>query len=401
MSQTEQPGDSLAVWLFALGQTLGYACLYYSFGALLVDLEAGTGWSKAQLALGPTLGLVIAAAGAPLTGRLVDRGWGGELLVAMPLLGATGLALLATASTLGGWLACWALIGVAQSGSLYDTCFSFLTRRLGPGARKAIIRVTLVAGLASTLAFPLGAAVAHAAGWQGGLLAFAALLAGVAAPANLIATIRLRRKEAKGLTRPAPEPGALATAMRRPEFWMLAGAFALAWMNHMVLVTFAVPLFAERGADHAFAVTAAACIGPAQVAGRFVLMLNEARVGTFRATTLALSAMTLASGVLWLAGAATPLILAFAVLQGAGIGLMSILRPVLAAEVLGRRGFGAISGALAVAPLLAAAAAPALGAVLLTTGGAPLLIASCLAMAFAALILATLLRRRADMTSYF
>jgi hypothetical protein len=41
-----------AVWLLALGQTLIYAGCYYSFPALLPDLEAATGWTKAELALG-------------------------------------------------------------------------------------------------------------------------------------------------------------------------------------------------------------------------------------------------------------------------------------------------------------------------------------------------------------
>lgn len=70
------PGDSPAVWLLAVGQTVAYACLYYVFSALLVAIEADTGWTKAALALGPTLALGMAALAAPMAGRLVDRGWG-------------------------------------------------------------------------------------------------------------------------------------------------------------------------------------------------------------------------------------------------------------------------------------------------------------------------------------
>ena len=80
-----------AVWLLALGQTLIYAGSYYAFPALLPDLLAETGWSEAQLALGPTLAFLVMAVGTPLTGRLVDRGFGGELLIWAPVVAALAL----------------------------------------------------------------------------------------------------------------------------------------------------------------------------------------------------------------------------------------------------------------------------------------------------------------------
>ena len=49
-------GENAAVWLLGLGQTLTYAGVFYAFPAILPELEAATGWSKAELALGPTLG---------------------------------------------------------------------------------------------------------------------------------------------------------------------------------------------------------------------------------------------------------------------------------------------------------------------------------------------------------
>ena len=69
-------GEDGPVWLLAIGQTLTYAALYYAFAALLPDLEVATGWTKAQLAAGPTLAFLVTAVLTPLTGRFVDRGWG-------------------------------------------------------------------------------------------------------------------------------------------------------------------------------------------------------------------------------------------------------------------------------------------------------------------------------------
>ena len=146
-------GEQGAVWLLGIGQTLTYAGVYYAFPALLPDLEAATGWSKGQLAAGPTLAFGVMAVLTVHSGRLVDRGWGGEMLVWLPVFAALGVAVLSVVQTPWQWLAVWGLIGITQAGMLYESCFSFLTRRLGDGARAAITRVTLIAGFSGTITF--------------------------------------------------------------------------------------------------------------------------------------------------------------------------------------------------------------------------------------------------------
>jgi len=369
-----------AVWLLAVGQTLIYAGSYYSFPALLPDLVTDMGWSKTTLALGPTLAFLVMACLTVFTGRLVDRGLGGEMLICGPVLAALGVLGLALAPTPGVWLLSWGLIGVAQAGAVYETLFAFLTRRMGSGARGAITRVTLVAGFAGTLAFPLGPVVGDRFGGQGGMLVFAALTL-AAMPCNLWAVRVLRRRDREELELAPTPPGTLKTALRRPAFWAIAACFGLFGLNHGILLTYVLVLFADRGAGAAMAATAAACIGPAQVIGRLLFMASEARVGNALATMLALGSVVLAGIALWLAGLAPWLIFLFALAQGAGMGLMSILRPLLIADILGRRGFGTISGAVAMAPILASAAAPTVGALMLEAGGTGLVFAACLAMA--------------------
>lgn len=390
---TEKGGA--AVWLLAVGQTLIYAGCYYSFPALLPDLVAATGWTKGELALGPTLAFLIMAGLTPFTGRLVDRGLGGEMLIWLPGLCALGVAGLGLVGSLAGWLALWALIGVAQAGSLYETCFAFLTRRLGDGARAAITSVTLVAGFAGTLAFPLGHWLGSALGGQGALVVFAGLIF-LAMPLNALAVRQLRQRERAGQAAPPSPPGILQAALRKPAFWIIAVGFLAVYLNHGILITYALILFADRGAAPGLAALAAACIGPAQVAGRLVLLAAGARVTTTQATMASLGGTVLAGVLLWLAGLAPWLIFAFALAQGAGIGLTSILRPVLIAEILGRQGFGAISGAAAVAPILASAAAPSVGAGLLALGGPGLVYAVCLGLAVTGLSLMALLLVRRD-----
>jgi predicted MFS family arabinose efflux permease len=255
------------------------------------------------------------------------------------------------------------VIGLALAGCLYETCFAFLTLRLGSRARAAITRVTLVAGFAGTLAFPLGHYLGRELGGQGALWPFAGLVL-VAAGLNAVAG-RMLRQEGGRATAPEPAPGVLRVKLRTVEFWALAVGFGLIYLNHGILVTYVVVLFQDRGVGADMASLAAACIGPAQVAGRLALMVNEARVVNLRAYQLSIGAILVASLLLFAAGAQPLLVFGVALMQGAGMGLISILRPVLVAEVLGRRGFGAISGAVAVAPILASAAAPSVGALVL------------------------------------
>ena len=127
--------------------------------------------------------------------------------------------------------------------------------------------------------------------------------------------------------------------MAKPGFWLVAGAFGTAAMNHSMLVTYFIPIFTGLGTTKSIAVAAASVVGPFQVAGRIMLMLQGERAGTLTSTRAALIGMVLASGALMAAGLAPALIFVFAALQGASIGMVSILRPVLIAEVLGRDGY--------------------------------------------------------------
>jgi len=88
----------------------------------------------------------------------------------------------------------------------------------------------------------------------------------------------------------------------------------------------------------------------------------------------AFAALTLASlalfGVGSSAGGGTPMLLVgFVLFQGAGFGVLSILRPTLIAELLGRRRFGTIAGFLAVPFLSAFALAPSLAGFIWARGG--------------------------------
>ena len=173
---TFERGEGRAVWTLALTQALGYACFFYVFAALLLYWQRESWLSAGVIAAGPLVATLVSAMVAPTVGRALDRGQAVAMMAAGPVIGAAALACLALAGGAVGWFVGWIGLGLAQALCLYDVCFGMMIRRFGGQARGAITRVTLVAGLASTLAFPAGAWLAEGWGWRGAVWARSATL---------------------------------------------------------------------------------------------------------------------------------------------------------------------------------------------------------------------------------
>ena len=69
------------------------------------------------------------------------------------------------------------------------------------------------------------------------------------------------------------------------------------------------------------------------------------------------------------AGAAPAFLAGFVVLQGAGIGIASVMRPVVTAELLGRRNFGVVSGLVGLMHMGGYALGPSVSAMVWAWGG--------------------------------
>jgi hypothetical protein len=62
--------------------------------------------------------------------------------------------------------AAWLIMGVAMGLGLYDAAFATLGRIYGKAARRSITGITLIAGFASTVAWPLSALGEATLGWR-------------------------------------------------------------------------------------------------------------------------------------------------------------------------------------------------------------------------------------------
>ena len=376
MSQGSKTSFERIVWPLAVAQTLLWAGLYYLFPALLGSWEQDLGWSKASLSGGLTIALLLAALLAPIAGRQIDRGRGKSLFVGATAGSALLLALLSQVTALWQFYLVWIGLGVAMAGALYEPCFAILTRTMGRRSRQAITLVTLIAGFAGTVAFPTSHALVELLGWRGVALVFAGLILLIALPLNFYA---VKQAETAAIDpeppeAPAPLTGQLVSTTQMRAFWLLALAFAMMALGHGALITHLLPLLQERAIHADVAALAAAMIGPMQVTGRLAMLAVEKHVASTMIAAASFIAMTLAGLALLGVGAAPILIVIFVLLQGAGYGVTSILRPVLVAELLGRRKFGVVAGMLAVPFLAVFALAPMLASLIWGLGGYDLVI---------------------------
>jgi len=373
-----------AVWQLAIAQTIVWAGLYYGFPALILRWETEFGWTKAELTGAVTLSIGLSALFSPLAGRLIDRGLGPQVLAGGALAGGLCLGLVGLVQSLWHFYLLWCLIGIATAFCLYDACFAVVVRAAGSAARRPITLITLVAGLAGTLSFPLAHGIAEAFGWRWSCLAFALLICLLGLPLMWRGARRLEataedpemplESGGEGERRPA-------RFLARPAFWLLAAGFSLLGLNHSAILNHLLPMLDERGIPQGMAVFAAAMIGPMQVAGRLAMMAVERHVSNRGITIACFGAVALATLALMTASLVPMLLVPFVILQGAGHGVTSIMKPLVTGDILGRANFGAISGSQALIFKLSVAAAPFVGALLWQLGDYDLVLITMLAAA--------------------
>jgi len=358
-----------AIIFLAIGQTLVWAGLYYLFPALLIRWEQSFSWSKTDLTAAISIAIFLSAFAAPLAGRLIDAGKGSLMMAGSSLLGGVCLIWLSVVSHLIEFYLVWALIGVMMAGCLYEPCFTLITRARGANAKQAIILVTLVAGFASTVSFPSAHALSEAFGWNTAVQVFAVVLIFIATP---LMWFGAHAVELDGKDRDMPHTGEVVhrhAFLRRPSFWLLALGFGFLALVHGVTIHHLFPILADRGISDDTAIIAASFIGPMQVAGRLAMMAAERHV-TMNGITISCFVLVGVAILLLFGSSATPtLLVGFIILFGAAHGVVSIVRPVVAREILGGKDFGAKFGAMALLYLVGLASAPYVGSLIWGVGG--------------------------------
>lgn len=399
-SRSTAPAAAEGSWrdVAALGsaQTLAWASSYYLPAMLAAPMGRDLGLDTATVFLAFSLALGVSALVGPAAGRAIDRLGGRPVLIATNLLFAAGLWLLATATSATGLFGAWLLLGLAMGAGLYEAAFAALVRLRGPRARDAITGITLIAGFASTVGWPLSAWMESQWGWRGACLGWAALHLVLGVPLNALlprvarASTALVDRAATSAT-PAPQTTDLVGGADRRRRDLINAAllslvFTIVWFISTGMAAHLPGMLVAGGLSAGAAVAIGALVGPAQVAGRLLEFGLLRRIHPLLSARLA--ALGHPAGVLVLTLAGMPGAAAFALLHGAGNGIMTIAKGTLPLVLFRPEGYGARVGWMMLPSRIAQAAAPVLfGLALARWGAQAMLISALLGLtAFAALM---------------
>ncbi|MBY0333143.1 MAG: MFS transporter [Acetobacteraceae bacterium] len=351
---TQPVSDTRLIACIAIGQTIGWGTLFSVFPLFMAPWEAELGWSRAEVNAGLTCALLVGGLVAVPCGRFVDRHGGRMMLATGAIAGALLLLALSQVRSLPVFWAIWAVMGVVQAAALWTPAMTLVVGRAREPTR-AITAISFVTGLSTTIFVPVGALLIEALGWRGALVALAAIQT---IPAALTLAM-LSPDPARAAT--APRAGfSLLQAVRRPAFLALAACFAGHAFVAVGLGAHLIPYLREQGLPEASVLLIVALHGPFQVvarAGLFALGPRATLRGVGRITTALTPVAMLLLAVL-------PPLLAwlvlFALVWAVADGLMTIIRSAGVMEILGREGYGTLTGALSIATVLPRTLSPLL-----------------------------------------
>lgn len=353
----------LVGWL-SLAQLISWGSIFYTFALVMAPVERELGLSRAESSLAFSLALLVEGLLAYPVGRWIDRGHERVVMTGGSVLAGVCLLLQGSVTGMVGFYAVWAGLGAAMAATLYAPAFAVVTRRFPVDFRRAIILMTFLGGLASTVFIPLTAWLMALWGWRHAFIALAALHLLVCAPLHAL-TLR-------GAPRPVPRVAAAdPQAVKGVSDFIFSAPFLLIGVFVVLLmaVTVALPahmvsLLRENGLREVWVIAIPAGIGVIQVLGRLLLYFFEHHVDPHLANRLIPCLIPL--GLLALLAA--PLsadgqvgaVLLFVLLYGLGNGMLTIVKGTAIAQYVNRDHVATLNGALGLPLALARAAAPLL-----------------------------------------
>ena len=348
-----RPGDGRKTGIvLGLGtaQTLAWASSYYLAAFIAGPQARELGVPVNAVFAAFTASLLVAAMLGPRVGRTIDLIGGREVLGLSSLLFAGGLVVMAIAPSAAVMFAGWLIIGAGMGLGLYDAAFATLGRIYGEGARSSITGITLLAGFASTIGWPLTAYGVDAFGWRPTCLAWAGAHILIGLPLNMLMLPRMRG--GVSVAQAALKP---AIAMDR-NMWLLGFAFAAGWVVAAALAAHLPRMLELAGANTAQVLLAGVLLGPAQVAARVLEATLLSRAHPLPTARVCMLAHPVGAGLLLAGGGvmAAP----FMLLHGGGHGILTIARGTVPLAVFGAKDYGYRLGLLGAPTRIAQAFSP-------------------------------------------
>ncbi len=340
-------------------------------------MHKATGWSRALLNGGLSLGLLVWGVGALPVGAWIRRRGGRGIMASASLVGALAICSMAFVTNPATYFAVWVVIGLSMAGLLYEPAFAVVTTAFGSKYRRGITVITLVAGLASTVFLPLAQLAVAQLGWRHAWIALGLIVGIVCVPLHFFGIPRISAPATgcAGRQRFAGALGQWASDFRRDAsdlriiglaIWFTGQTAAFSGLTFLL-----VPMLQAASVPMDTILQAVVLIGPMQVAGRLLLATRIDHFSVLRVGMWAMTAFVGSILVLFLTPHTRPWLLAFAMIYGSGLGVMTILKGSAVVEIFGAERYAELNGVLACPAILATALAPTVLAGMWTLTGYP------------------------------
>jgi MFS family permease len=347
--------NAAAIWALGITQIIGYGTLYYSFSILApsiaAEFEIGVEFIYGFMSVALLAGGMI----APYSGALADRHGAARVLSFGSISAAIALAICGLANNAWLFLGGVILIELASAFVLYATAFALLAQATGSKAQRSITYLTLIAGFASTVFWPLTTWLLRVMDWHQIYFLFAGMNLFVCLPLHLWLT-RFTRTAA---TRPSATIAVESVPIAGGNFIFLlvVVGFSLAGFVSAAILFHVVPMLGMLGLG-ASGVFVATLFGPAQVASRLINMVFGQDLPAPILAVISAMMMPIAMVVLALSAPSVPGAMAFAIVFGLGSGLFSIVSGTLPLALFGKAGYGKRLGWISMGRLCLSAMAP-------------------------------------------
>lgn len=392
-----RPATTTQVFVLGITQTIAWASSVYLVAIVARPIGRDLAVNDTTVYGAFSLALAISAVLGPSVGRAIDRKGGRGALLASNVVLAFGLALLAVSPGIAFLFAAWCVMGVGMALGLYDAAFAALVRMHGQAARGPITGITLIAGFASTVGWPLSTFLTGEIGWRGTCLAWALLHIALCLPLNLRAvSSKPPKTSGHGSSAQTGESGRAATPASRLDLALMILFFAGTAFVTSAMAAHLPRLLLAAGAGTASAIAAASLVGPAQVGARAIEYAAALRMQFHPVVTarVATALHPLGGVLLWFTGGVPLGISSFAILHGAGNGMITIAKGTLPLAVFGDVGYGRRLGVLNVLARAMQAAAPYFFGLVLERLGVHGALAVSILVSLAALVALVGLRAR-------
>ena len=341
-------------WL-SLPQLITWGSVFYTFSLLVTPLEAELGMSRAESSVAFSLALLAEGAAAWQVGRWIDQGHERAVMALGSLWVGLGLLAHSVIDSRWAFYAVWIWLGLGMAATLYTPAFAVVTRRFPQDFRRAIITMTFLGGLASTVFIPLSSWWIELWGWRHALWALAAIQLLLCAPLHAWLLQGAQQPRPQLETHAPPQP--VRQHLKAP-FWLLALFMVLTMAVTSALPAHMISLLQEAGLSPAWVVAIPAAIGVIQVLGRLVLFVFERHWNVHTANRWIPCLIPMGLLALVLGGVTTASAAVFVLLFGLGNGLNTIVKGTAMAQYVSAAHVGQLNGLLGIPVALARAAAP-------------------------------------------